>query len=348
MIDLVRPDATLHRQWLDLIADYDRPGLDGGSIADDEIAAMSDPDAFAAWVRRLLDHEAGRHVPEERVPCTSRWGLRDGQIVGVVSLRHELNDLLLEWGGHIGYAVRVSARRQGVASRMLRLILDEATHLGINPVLVTCDEDNLGSQRTIERSGGVYEDSREGKRRYWITQDQVPIGYAVRPLSCEPLWGRLVELRPVTEALAAAVKAGEKQTDWAPDFPREDDLVALALHGIDGTPSQVWGSRLIVRRADRTVVGTLGFYGPPGERGGVEIGYGLVGSARGKGLITDALRLAVPAAEAAGTWVQAHAATGNLASERALLRAGFTPTGEVNHSGERRFVRPGAPETETA
>ena len=348
MIELVRPDPALHRPWLDFLADYDRPGLDGGSIGDEEIPLMADPDLFATWVQSLLDHERGVGIPDGRVPATSRWGVRDGEIVGVINLRHELTDLLLEWGGHIGYAVRVTARRQGVASRMLRLMLDEAGRLGINPVLVTCDEDNVGSQRTIAGAGGVYEDSREGKRRHWITQPDVPIGYAVRPLSCEPLRGRLVELRPVTEALASAVKAGEVQSDWAPDFPREDDLVALAMHGLDGTPSQVWGSRLIIRRADRAVVGTLGFYGPPDERGGVEIGYGLVASARGAGLITDALRLAVPAAEAAGAWVQAHTAYDNLASARALLAAGFTPTGEVNHSGERRFVRPGARQMETA
>lgn len=343
MIELVRPDVARHREWLDLIADYDRPGLDGGGLADGEIAAMADPQTFADYVQGMLDHEVGGNVPEGRVASTSRWGVRDGEIVGVVNLRHELTDFLLQQGGHIGYAVRVSARRQGIASELLRRMLAEAAALGINPVLVTCDEENEGSRRTIEGAGGVYDGSYEGKRRYWITLSDKPMGYAVRPLSTAPLLGRLVELRPVTEALAAAVKAGEAQPDWAPDFPRDDDLVALAMHGVDGTPSQVWGSRLVVRRADHQVVGSLGFYGPPDERGGVEIGYGLVESARGQGLITDALRLAVPAAEAAGAWVQAHTAYDNVASRRALLSAGFVETGAVNDSGEARFARPGAP-----
>jgi predicted acetyltransferase len=46
--------------------------------------------------------------------------------------------------------------------------VDLAPSLGVDRVLVTCDEDNLASARTIERGGGVYEDTRNGKRRYWI------------------------------------------------------------------------------------------------------------------------------------------------------------------------------------
>ncbi|HPV79948.1 MAG TPA: GNAT family N-acetyltransferase, partial [Dermatophilaceae bacterium] len=178
MIELRRPDASLHREWLDFVSDYDRPGVDGGSVRDDELAGLADPGVFAAWVAQLRDQEAGRNIAPDRVPCTSRWIVREGEIVGVINLRHELNDLLLAWGGHIGYAVRTSARRQGIATRALALMLGEAARLGINPVLVTCDEDNVGSRRTIEGAGGVYDGSVEGKRRNWITLADTPIGYA--------------------------------------------------------------------------------------------------------------------------------------------------------------------------
>ena len=43
-----------------------------------------------------------------------------------------------------------------------------AKELGLERVLLTCDEDNVGSRLTIENAGGVYEDSRKDKRRYWI------------------------------------------------------------------------------------------------------------------------------------------------------------------------------------
>ena len=92
----------------------------------------------------------------------------DEQVVGFLALRTRLNDWLFEEGGHIGYSVRPSRRRQGHASRALGLAVRRAAELGIDRALVTCDDDNVPSARTIERNGGVYEDTRNGKRRYWI------------------------------------------------------------------------------------------------------------------------------------------------------------------------------------
>jgi predicted acetyltransferase len=94
-----------------------------------------------------------------------------GEYVGRIQLRHELNELLWSWGGHIGYAVRPSARRRGHASAALLDMLEVCREHGIDPVLVTCDVDNDASRRVIERAGGEYEDTREGKLRYWVPVD---------------------------------------------------------------------------------------------------------------------------------------------------------------------------------
>ncbi len=81
---------------------------------------------------------------------------------------------LTEVGGHIGYAVRPSARRQGIGTALLGLTLIEARKLGLVRVLVTCDVSNLGSARIIQRNGGVLEDERsipghpEPVARSWI------------------------------------------------------------------------------------------------------------------------------------------------------------------------------------
>ena len=92
----------------------------------------------------------------------------DDTVVGRVSLRHELTPWLLEVGGHIGYAVRPSARRRGYATAALARVLPVAADLGIDPALVTCDEDNIGSRKAIEANGGVLEDVRNGKLRFWV------------------------------------------------------------------------------------------------------------------------------------------------------------------------------------
>jgi predicted acetyltransferase len=87
---------------------------------------------------------------------------------GRVAVRHCLNDWLLQVAGHIGYDVRSSAHRNGHATKMLAEALPVARRLGITSALVTCDLDNVASRRVIERNGGVFEDQREGKWRFWV------------------------------------------------------------------------------------------------------------------------------------------------------------------------------------
>jgi predicted acetyltransferase len=115
-------------------------------------------------LRGALDPEPG----SEGVPDSLLWIVEEQEVIGFLSLRHRLNDWLLEEGGHVGYSIRPSRRGHGHATRALALAVRRAAGLGIDRVLLTCDEDNLASARTIERGGGVYEDSRRGKRRYWI------------------------------------------------------------------------------------------------------------------------------------------------------------------------------------
>jgi predicted acetyltransferase len=115
------------------------------------------------------------NVPPNFVPSTFLFGFIGPRIVGRVSIRHRLTPVLLRVGGHVGYVVVPEFRRRGYATEMLRQSVDIArTRLGIARVLVTCDDDNVGSIRTIENNGGVLEDVVTGgdlvkpKRRYWI------------------------------------------------------------------------------------------------------------------------------------------------------------------------------------
>lgn len=92
--------------------------------------------------------------------------------VGAVNIRHRLNDSLLFTGGHIGDGIRPSERRKGYGTAMLALALDECRKLGIKRVLMTCDKDNVGSAKAIQKNGGVKENEviEDGvvEERYWI------------------------------------------------------------------------------------------------------------------------------------------------------------------------------------
>ncbi len=128
-----------------------------------------------AVLRRLVDMAEGRNLPDGFVPMTTFWALDDAdRLVGVIRLRHRLNDFLLLHGGHIGYYVARSQRGNGYATEMLRQTLIEARELGIERALLTVHTDNAASIRVIERNGGVLEnevlDPTSGKlqRRYWI------------------------------------------------------------------------------------------------------------------------------------------------------------------------------------
>ena len=96
----------------------------------------------------------------------------DNHLIGMIDIRHRLNDYLLNFGGHIGYSIRKSERRQGYATEMLSLALKECEKLNINKVLVTCDKNNIGSTKTIQKNNGKLENEvSEGDsitQRYWI------------------------------------------------------------------------------------------------------------------------------------------------------------------------------------
>jgi predicted acetyltransferase len=127
------------------------------------------------YLEVLDERERGINLPPGHVPSTFLFAFKQARIIGRVSIRHRLNDLLLRVGGHIGYVIVPEFRRQGHATASLRLALDFARdRLGHDRVLVTCDADNMGSIRTIEKNGGVLENVVSGpgqdtsKRRYWI------------------------------------------------------------------------------------------------------------------------------------------------------------------------------------
>ncbi len=170
-LELIAPTLALKDAFLEMVADFEAAGERqrlGRAIA----LATQD---FAAYLQLLDDWQRGVNLPLGFVPQDLYWLVRDNTtVLGTTAVRHELMPPLEDAGGHIGYNIRPSERRKGYGTRILALALDRARARGLNRVLLTCDMDNIGSARIIEKNGGVLASQgfspimQTHVSRYWI------------------------------------------------------------------------------------------------------------------------------------------------------------------------------------
>lgn len=191
MAELTRPTARVQASFLAAMDEFraeGRGGTQDASMVGEELRWFgSTPAAPGDEFSRFLQWLIGQSLedsprPPGYVPSTTLWWVEGQEYLGRIAIRHRLTESLLEVGGHIGYDVRPSARRRGHATAMLRAALPAAHDLGIDPALLTCDVDNAASRAVIERNGGVLEDQRGDKLRFWLPTHEEPSPAArVRP-----------------------------------------------------------------------------------------------------------------------------------------------------------------------
>ena len=134
---------------------------------------------YDGWLKKL-DDDRNRIPSEEKVPAETYFLVResDNKIIGMVNIRHYLNDYLRKFGGHIGYGIRPTERRKCYNKIQLYLVLLEAQKLNLDKVMLGCSVDNLGSDKTIKALGGILERCELDKSDntmtnvYWINVDE--------------------------------------------------------------------------------------------------------------------------------------------------------------------------------
>jgi predicted acetyltransferase len=174
MLGLVEPSSCHKAAILDAVAEMQASG-------EWDIS----PDAFAARFDDMLDEIAAAKDPSTAppgvLPYEDFWLMDDDTWIGLLTLRLHLNEQFLHSGGHIGYVIRPSKRRCGYGRALLRLGLDQARKRGLDRVLLTCNETNIGSRKIIEANGGHFENAvvvtgqDDQKLRYWIRLDEMRV-----------------------------------------------------------------------------------------------------------------------------------------------------------------------------
>lgn len=164
---LIVPYPDLKTSYLDMVAEYAR----SGPLSRFHQMALDD---FEGYLRSLDDISHGINLEPGFVQMDTFYLVLGDRVLGETRLRHQLTpDLMIE-GGNIGYTIRPSERRKGYGTLALALTLEKARELGLSRVLITCDTDNTGSARIIEKNGGILAgrdvSPESGKlvSRYWI------------------------------------------------------------------------------------------------------------------------------------------------------------------------------------
>ena len=168
---LIEPTVEFDKQ----IQEYRKEFFDCGDLLEGA-TRLKQFDHSQDWIAYLNKLKDPATVPQGRVQLTQYIFVReeDQKIVGMVNIRHCFNDYLERFGGHIGFSIAPSERHKGYGTQMMKKALSKCRELGIDKVLVTCNDDNEGSRIIILKSGGKFEsvvyDSEENEyvERYWF------------------------------------------------------------------------------------------------------------------------------------------------------------------------------------
>ncbi len=166
-LKLVPPTVVKEAEFISMIEEFHAAGE--AHFVDEDVLVSQGFKVYISWLERC---QLGQL--EGLSPWSAYWAFdcQNDNLVGLCSIRHSLSPWMAEYGGHIGYRVRPTMRRQGFGTEILALALQKASQFGINRVLVVCEPTNLASISVIQNNDGLFERqvSVDGalRNRYWI------------------------------------------------------------------------------------------------------------------------------------------------------------------------------------
>jgi predicted acetyltransferase len=171
-ITLVSPSEAHEQAARDYLQEHianGEPHLHGASM-------FENYKTYSDWLAHLKANSNSKTVQKGWVVSSTFFGVResDSRIIGMIDIRHDLNDFLRDYGGNIGYGIRPTERRKGYATQMLSLALEYCRTLGMTRVMISCDKNNPASRNTILHAGGILEKEAQEEdgstvQIFWIT-----------------------------------------------------------------------------------------------------------------------------------------------------------------------------------
>ncbi len=156
-IRLIRPTAEMKEAALD----YRQEHFDHNETVINGSELLDKTESYEEWLKSVSDNASPETVNPNWVVTDTFFAVDDNdRIIGIIDLRHTLNDFLKDFG-NCGYSVRPSERCKGYATEMLRQLLDVARAAGLQELHLSVERDNVPSVKTIVKNGGVYERSFE-------------------------------------------------------------------------------------------------------------------------------------------------------------------------------------------
>lgn len=171
-IELIRPNPMHEMQALEYINEHEDNNefeLHGGAL-------LEKSNSFSSWLNQLAENSDKSTVNKDWVVSSTFFAIRksDEKIIGMVDIRHELNDFLRSYGGHIGIGIRPKERKKGYAKEMTKKALKCCKEIGLSKIMVACYKENIVSRNVILDCGGILEkefiyNDKKTVQVFWIT-----------------------------------------------------------------------------------------------------------------------------------------------------------------------------------